>query len=57
MYAIRSYYAFETFDQIPARSRYQFLLDNIHYIIMTFIRGPVCKGQVALNVVRSYNFV
>ena len=45
---------FKAFEQIPAKSRYQFLLDNIHYIIMTFIRGPVCKGQVALNVVRDH---
>ena len=44
---------FRAFEQIPPRSRYQFLLDNIHYIIMTFIRGPVCKGQVALDVVRD----
>ncbi|MBU1566304.1 MAG: fatty acid cis/trans isomerase [Proteobacteria bacterium] len=45
---------FKAFEQIPTLSRYQFLLDNIHYIIMTFIRGPVCKGQVALNVVRDH---
>lgn len=45
---------FETFEQIPAKSRYQWLLDNAHYIIMTFIRGPVCKGQVALNVVNDH---
>jgi hypothetical protein len=45
---------FKAFEQIPPRSRYQFLLDNIHYIIMTFIRGPVCKGQVALNVVQDH---
>lgn len=45
---------FETFEQIPARSRYQWLLDNAHYIIMTFIRGPVCKGQVALNVIDDH---
>lgn len=45
---------FETFEQIPARSRYQWLLDNAHYIIMTFIRGPVCKGQVALNVINDH---
>ena len=44
---------FKVFEQIPTRSRYQFLLDNIHYVIMTFIRGPVCKGQVALNVIRD----
>jgi len=42
---------FAAFEQIPPRSRYQFLLDNAQYIIMTFIHGPVCKGQVALNVI------
>ena len=45
---------FEVFQQIPPKSRYNFLLDNVHYIIMTFIRGPVCKGQIALNVVRDH---
>jgi len=44
---------FKVYEQIPARSRYQFLLDNNEYIIMTFIRGPVCKGQVALNVIQD----
>ncbi len=42
---------FVAFEQIPPRSRYQFLLDNAHYIIMSFIHGPVCKGQIALNVI------
>ncbi len=42
---------FAAFEQIPPRARYQFLLDNAHYIIMTFIHGPVCKGQIALNVI------
>ncbi len=45
---------FITFEQIPPRSRYQWLLDNAHYIIMTFIRGPVCKGQVALDVINDH---
>jgi hypothetical protein len=44
---------FRLYEQIPPRSRYQFLLDNNHYILMTFIRGPVCKGQVALNVIND----
>lgn len=46
--------ALKTFEQIPARSRYEFLLDDVHYIIMTFIRGPVCKGQIALNVIQDH---
>jgi hypothetical protein len=45
---------FLAFYQIPAKSRYQFLLDNSHYIIMTFIRGPVCRGQMALNVIHDH---
>jgi len=49
--------ALRTFEQIPANSRYQFLLDDIHYIIMTFIRGPVCKGQIALNVINDHFWV
>ena len=48
---------FTAFEQIPPRARYQFLLDNAHYIIMTFIRGPVCRGQVALNVIDDHFWV
>ena len=48
---------FVSFEQIPPRSRYQFLLNNAHYIIMTFIRGPVCRGQVALNVIHDHFWV
>ena len=51
---IKSANPFITFEQIPARSRYQWLLDNAQYIIMTFIRGPVCKGQIALNVINDH---
>lgn len=47
----------EVFSQIPLISRYQFMLDNIHYFIMNFIRGPVCKGQVALNVIHDHFWV
>jgi len=45
------------FNQIPAASRYQFLLDNSHYIIMNFIRGPVCRGQMALNVIHDHFWI
>ena len=48
---------FIAFEQIPPRSRYQFLLDNVHHIIMTFIHGPVCKGQIALNVLNDHFWV
>lgn len=42
---------FTAFAQIPLRSRYRFLLDEAQYTIMGFIKGPVCRGQVALNVI------
>ena len=45
---------FVNFFQIPAESRYNFLLEHSHYIIMTFIRGPVCRGQMALNVIHDH---
>jgi hypothetical protein len=48
---------FVAFEQIPARSRYQFLLDNAYYTIMTFIHGPVCKGQIALNVIDDHFWI
>lgn len=48
---------FVAFYQIPVRSRYQFLLDHSHYIVMTFIRGPVCRGQIALNVIHDHFWV
>ena len=56
MYAIRSYYV-TAFEQIPLESRYNFLLDDIKYFIMTFIRGPVCKGQIALNVINDHFWI
>lgn len=49
--------ALKTFEQIPVSSRYQFLLDDVNYIITTFIRGPVCKGQIALNVIQDHFWV
>ena len=48
---------FVSFSQIPVRSRYQFLLDHNNYIIMTFIRGPVCRGQMALNSIHDHFWV
>jgi hypothetical protein len=44
---------FVTFGEIPARSRYQYLLDDAHYFVMTFIRGPVCRGEVAVDVIED----
>lgn len=42
---------FVAFRDLPVRSRYRFLLDEAHFTIDGFIKGPVCRGQVALNVI------
>ena len=42
---------FATFAAIPVGSRYRFLLDEAHFSIDTFIKGPVCRGQIAVNVI------
>jgi len=44
---------FQTFEAIPAVARYQFMLDNAEYFVRTFIRGPVCRGQIATDVIRD----
>jgi len=44
---------FMTFQAIPAAARYQFMLDNAEYFVRTFIRGPVCRGQIATDVIRD----
>jgi len=44
---------FETFKQIPAQARYQFMLDNAEFFVRNFIRGPVCRGQIATDVIRD----
>jgi len=48
---------FLAFEQIPAKSRYEFLLDNVYFIISTFIKGPVCNGQVALDVIHDHFWI
>lgn len=44
---------FKSYRDIPARSRYQFLLDDAAYFIEGFIKGPVCRGMIALNVIED----
>ncbi|MCP4686580.1 MAG: isomerase, partial [Desulfobacterales bacterium] len=48
---------FKSFKDLPALSRYRFLLDDAQFIVMGFIKGPVCRGQIALNVVNDHFFV
>ncbi|WP_105189497.1 fatty acid cis/trans isomerase [Pseudoalteromonas sp. T1lg48] len=48
---------FKAFAAIPVRSRYQFMLDEAELIIRGFIQGPVCRGQIALNVINDQFWV
>ena len=45
---------FIAFHDLPEQGRYRFLLDDAHYHIMTFIKGPVCRGQSALSVIEDH---
>ncbi|NOQ63510.1 MAG: isomerase [Methyloprofundus sp.] len=44
---------FSAFADIPATSRYQFMLDDAQYFVSGFIKGPVCRGNTALGVIRD----
>lgn len=48
---------FQTFAPIPAAARYRFMLDHAEYFVRTFIRGPVCHGQIATAVIREQFWV
>ncbi|MFW2404903.1 MAG: fatty acid cis/trans isomerase, partial [Gammaproteobacteria bacterium] len=48
---------FRVFDDMPVHSRYRFMLDEAQNTIMSFIKGPVCRGQVALNVINDHFWV
>ncbi|MCK6263512.1 fatty acid cis/trans isomerase [Vibrio sp. ZSDE26] len=41
------------FTDLPVHSRYRFMLDNAQNTIGGFIKGPVCRGQLALNVIND----
>ena len=43
----------KTFSSIPVKSRYKFLLDEARFFIEGFIKGPVCRGEVSLNVIED----
>lgn len=44
---------FVTYQQLPVSGRYRFLLDEAQFFISGFIKGPVCRGQTALNVIQD----
>lgn len=44
---------FITYAAIPAKIRYQFLLKDAQFHVMTFIKGPVCNGTNAVNSIQE----
>ena len=48
---------FEAFIELPLVSRHQFLLDDAQYFVSGFIKGPVCRGQIALDSIRDQFWV
>ncbi|MFA0414609.1 fatty acid cis/trans isomerase [Vibrio renipiscarius] len=45
------------FDELPVKSRFKFMLDNSQNTISAFIKGPVCRGQLALNVINDHFWI
>ncbi|MGH1472510.1 MAG: fatty acid cis/trans isomerase [Cellvibrionaceae bacterium] len=48
---------FIVYSQLPMKSRYKFMLDEAQFTIMNYIKGPVCRGSVALNVINDHFWV
>ncbi|QSA97843.1 fatty acid cis/trans isomerase [Methylococcus sp. EFPC2] len=48
---------FIAFEQLPVNARYRLMLDEAQFTVMGFIKGPVCRGQVALNVVTDHFWI
>jgi hypothetical protein len=44
---------FVAFRELPMDGRYRFLLDEAEFFVMNFIKGPVCRGQLALDVIED----
>jgi hypothetical protein len=43
----------KAFAALPMKSRYRFMLEEAEFTMGGFIKGPVCRGQVALNVIED----
>lgn len=48
---------FATFAALPVGARYRFMLDEAEFTIMGFVKGPVCRGQIALDVIEDHFWV
>lgn len=48
---------FVAFRELPVVSRYRLMLEESQFTLMGFIKGPVCRGQVALDVINDHFWV
>lgn len=48
---------FVAFRALPVEARYRLMLDEAQFTLMGFMKGPVCRGQVALNVINDHFWV
>jgi hypothetical protein len=48
---------FKTFIELPLASKYRFLLDDAEYFVAGFIKGPVCRGEIATESIRDQFWV
>jgi hypothetical protein len=48
---------FKAFIELPLMSKYRFLLDDAEYFVTGFIKGPVCRGQIATESIRDQFWV
>jgi len=48
---------FLAFHDLPVDARYRLMIDEAQFTLMGFMKGPVCRGQVALNVINDHFWV
>jgi hypothetical protein len=48
---------FVAFRELPVESRYRLMLEESQFTLMGFIKGPVCRGQIALDVINDHFWV
>jgi hypothetical protein len=48
---------FKAFIELPTASKYRFMLDDAQYFVSGFIKGPVCRGEIATESIRDQFWV
>jgi hypothetical protein len=48
---------FVTFRDLPLVARYRLMLDDAQFTLSGFMKGPVCRGQMALNSINDHFWV